>query len=990
MKDKKILNSWSIRKKLLLLLLIIFLPAFGIIVINGLNQRQHEIEDAKNNALLVVQSLATQQEQIASATRTMLSVLAQLPVVQNLDARACNELFRQLHSRYSFYSTILAVRPDGNVFAASTPFEPGTNLSDRKHVKDAIRTLNFSVGEYIVGRVSNVRSLNFTYPVLDKRGKLVAVVIAGFNLNEYARFVSKANMPAGHSVVVADWRGIRLFRVPPRDSSPLGKAISEKAYKIVSGDREYGFFEGPSGEGVDRIYAFRQLRLREGSPPYLYVLVAMPKDKILHEAGIQMVRNLSILGIAAIVGLLVAWILGNFALIEPINRLVAAAQLFGKGEMGTRTGLSHGKDELGRLAESFDDMASLVEMRNAEREISEKRQALANKILETLNGHDKITNLLRRIPLLLKDHAGIEAVSIRLKTEEDFPYFAAQGFSEDFLEKEKTVCAHHEDGEIVRDDCGKPCLECLCGAVIRGRTDSSRPFFTRGGSFWTGHSAQFAAMAKQEQIVESIRGRCMSEGYESIALVPVRAGEEIVGLLQLNDKASGRFDASFVEFLEGVAASIGIALFRKEAEEMVQVSEQRYRTIFERAFEGIFQTTARGKLISVNPALARMYGFPSPEEMLAEVRNLASHPFVRPEDHLKCGRILEDQGYVERYETKMQQRNGNVIWVSFSARAVQDTSGKTAYLEGMVEDITDRKTAELSLRNALKELETEHKELETVLRELQESQNRIIQQEKMASIGQLAAGVAHEINNPTGFIISNLNTLRKYMERVPEFVSIQSEAIEALSRQNGESEGLSLSRVDESRRSLKIDYILEDSQVLIKECLEGADRVKLIVQDLKNFSRVDGAERSAADINKVLDSTLNVVWNELKYKAAVKKEYQEMPLVVCNAGQLGQVFMNILVNAAQAIPEFGEIRVRTWEENGSIHVTISDTGSGIPEGQLGRVFEPFFTTKEVGRGTGLGLSIAYDIVKKHQGEIEVMSSVGEGTTFAVKIPVNGL
>ena len=166
--------------------------------------------------------------------------------------------------------------------------------------------------------------------------------------------------------------------------------------------------------------------------------------------------------------------------------------------------------------------------------------------------------------------------------------------------------------------------------------------------------------------------------------------------------------------------------------------------------------------------------------------------------------------------------------------------------------------------------------------------------------------MAHEINNPMGFIMSNLNSLKKYMMKIPEFITIQSEAIGELSRENGSGEAVRR-RTAEAGRSLKIDYILEDTQSLIKESLDGAERVKVIVQDLKNFSRADEAEYKLADINRILESIFNIVWNELKYKATVKKEYGRIPSVWCNAGQLGQVFMNILVNAAQAMPDHGGI-----------------------------------------------------------------------------------
>ncbi len=280
-------------------------------------------------------------------------------------------------------------------------------------------------------------------------------------------------------------------------------------------------------------------------------------------------------------------------------------------------------------------------------------------------------------------------------------------------------------------------------------------------------------------------------------------------------------------------------------------------------------------------------------------------------------------------------------------------------------------------------LESQHKKLEQAYRELKAAQSQILQSEKMASIGQLAAGVAHEINNPMGFIMSNLGSLQRYVERLLEFIKVQSEAIKEFGVQSSELRD----KIDESRKSLKIDYITEDINNLIKESLDGADRVKKIVQDLKSFSRVDEAEWKMADINAGIESTINIVWNELKYKAKVIKEYGDIPLTKCNPGQINQVFMNMLVNAAHAIEKQGEITVKTWHEDRNIFVSISDTGCGIPEDKISRIFEPFFTTKEVGKGTGLGLSIAYDIVKKHNGDITVESEIGKGTTFTVKIPV---
>ena len=283
--------------------------------------------------------------------------------------------------------------------------------------------------------------------------------------------------------------------------------------------------------------------------------------------------------------------------------------------------------------------------------------------------------------------------------------------------------------------------------------------------------------------------------------------------------------------------------------------------------------------------------------------------------------------------------------------------------------------------NMMHVLEMKNRELEDAYAELKSTQTRILQQEKMASIGQLAAGVAHEINNPMGFISSNLATLGKYAARLAGFIR----ELTGIAEEFGGQE--QLAAVREHKKQWKIDYILDDIEPLIDESLEGAERVKTIVQNLKTFSRIDEADCKPADINDCIEGTLSIVWNELKYNASVRKDYGELPLTMCHPQQLNQVFMNLLVNAGQAIGSHGDIVIKTWSREGSIYVSISDTGSGIPEDKLSKIFEPFYTTKEVGKGTGLGLSITYEIVKKHNGEIMVESEPGKGTTFTVKVPV---
>ena len=296
----------------------------------------------------------------------------------------------------------------------------------------------------------------------------------------------------------------------------------------------------------------------------------------------------------------------------------------------------------------------------------------------------------------------------------------------------------------------------------------------------------------------------------------------------------------------------------------------------------------------------------------------------------------------------------------------------------------------LSVRNALEkrrlllENRAHQMHLELKIREqteqLRTTQAIIIQQEKLAAIGQLAAGVAHEINNPVGFISSNLRTLGKYTERLQSFFAALDPALGSLAAAERTS-------LEEERRQCKIDFLLEDIPALLEECLDGTGRIEKIVQGLKSFARVDDNERQLADLNQCLESAVTIAWNELKYKATLERDFAELPQTLCYPQQLSQVFMNLLVNAAHAIENQGQITIRTAFEQNRLRVVISDTGCGISPANLERIFEPFFTTKEPGKGTGLGMSIAREIINKHEGTIQVSSEVGRGTTFTVELPL---
>jgi signal transduction histidine kinase len=283
------------------------------------------------------------------------------------------------------------------------------------------------------------------------------------------------------------------------------------------------------------------------------------------------------------------------------------------------------------------------------------------------------------------------------------------------------------------------------------------------------------------------------------------------------------------------------------------------------------------------------------------------------------------------------------------------------------------------------ELLLAHEALKEANGRLSQAQDKLVQSEKLASIGQLAAGVAHEINNPIGYIFSNFGTLEKYLADLFEMLA-GYEAAEA------ELAGTPIAaQLKSLRERCELDFLKEDIPTLMSESKEGITRVRKIVQDLKDFSRVDAhQEWGWANLNQGIDSTLNIVNNEIKYKADVVKEYGALPDVYCLPSELNQVFMNLLVNAAHAITaERGVITIRTGVDPvaATAWIEVADNGCGIPKEDLTRIFDPFFTTKPVGKGTGLGLSLSYGIVRKHRGQLEVRSEPGVGTTFRVTVPV---
>ncbi len=296
------------------------------------------------------------------------------------------------------------------------------------------------------------------------------------------------------------------------------------------------------------------------------------------------------------------------------------------------------------------------------------------------------------------------------------------------------------------------------------------------------------------------------------------------------------------------------------------------------------------------------------------------------------------------------------------------------------------KNLDLKVRERTSRLTEALDELQRSHRDLQKAQAQLLQSEKFSAIGQLAAGIAHEINNPIGFINCNLQTLDKYLAHYRPLLSFVQNLVKAINDKNQEKLFQLLSHWEKTRHEINFKFIEGDIGNLIKESREGTEHMRRIVADLCDFASPDKGKEEALNVEALMESILNIVWNEIKYKAQLRKNYGTVPSIVGNPQKIGQVFVNLLTNAAHAIQGKGFITIKTYTKDHQVCIEIGDTGCGIPPEHYTKIFDPFFTTQPVGQGTGLGLSSSYDIVRKSGGDITFSSQVGKGSVFTVMLP----
>jgi PAS domain S-box-containing protein len=454
-----------------------------------------------------------------------------------------------------------------------------------------------------------------------------------------------------------------------------------------------------------------------------------------------------------------------------------------------------------------------------------------------------------------------------------------------------------------------------------------------------------------------LRGKFAQQGVLSIVLLPIRVKDQWYGFIGFDDIEKERaWSEEDTRLLKTAADMIGSYLEKRKVEFALRESEARFRGYVENANDIIYVLTPEGIFSYVSPNWTEILG-----HEISEVEGQSFVPFVHPDDLPACMKFFESviiQGKKRsNIEYRVKHKNGDWRWHRSSASPLKDKEGKTDAFIGIAHDVTEMKQV--------------MEDLEKINRDLKETQTQLAQSEKMASLGQLVAGVAHEINTPIGAVNSMLDTLFRTLNRLKEMC--QRDILKDQQQSPGYDAAFT---------------IISDAENVIKS---GTDRVIDIVTRLRSFARLDEAELKTVDIHKGLEDTLVLIHNEIKHHITLIKDYGRVPPVSCYPGQLNQVFLNLLINGKQAIlahKEKGTITIKTFPRKDHAVIQFIDDGPGIPTENLHKIFDPGFTTKGVGVGTGLGLSICYQIVKNHRGEIRAESPPGQGSTFTIEIPID--
>jgi len=566
-----------------------------------------------------------------------------------------------------------------------------------------------------------------------------------------------------------------------------------------------------------------------------------------------------------------------------------------------------------------------------DKKISEKNQELSMKVMELLNQPGEKLSVIDHIIGLIKRFTEIDAVGIRMKDGDDFPYYVTDGFNEHFIKSENYLCNRDSFGNIIFNEKGEPIIDCLCGKILAGNIDKSLPYYTEKGSFWCNNMSMLTEdNSGKEEICT--RNKCITEGYKSIALIPLKSGNDTAGLLQLNSKRINCFTLEMIKLFETIASSTGIALTRWKAQESLKETKDYLDKVINSVADPIFVKDINHRFVMVNDAECSLLGYKR-EEIIGKT-DYDFFPKEESDVFWEKDDVVFNTGEENVNEEELTNAYGDTRKIVTKKALYKDKKGQK-YIVGITRDITD--------------ITKTQKEKEKIEKQLQQAQ-------KMESIGTLAGGIAHDFNNILGTIISYSEL---GLTTVSDERSVRN-SFEGIIRAGYRARDIIRQILTFSRqtgfemRPISLGHIIKEELPLIRSSLPSTIKIKTIIN-------TDGM--ILADHGQICQILLNLCSNA-------------MDAMAVQGGLLEINLSRININS-----EYTDLKPGDY-----IVLTVTDTGHGMSRHTLERIFDPFFTTKDQTKGSGMGLSVVHGIVKNHGGTIKVSSELNKGTSFQILIP----
>jgi len=883
--------SLSIRKHMIILVVIMTIVPFGIICFAALNQRDHDIQEAKRIAVRLADEIANDQNVLLSGTEQLLSTVAYIPAVQQRDVPAVNALCAAIVNKSPQISNLLLIDSKGLIWASAVPLHGATLAADRRYFQHAVATGSFSSGEYTVGKVILKPALSFGYPIKDASGKVRHVACAAFTLTKYDKLLKMKDLPENTSLLLADHKGTILFSSPSKGN--IGKPDRADLFRRMSEGPDEGTFEGRGTVGVQRFFAYKKLRLGSERAPYMYVRTGIPVSAVLAQTHRGILLNVGLISTILLAAISFAGYISKRGVLDKVVALRDATQKVARGDYDVRVADHVAGGELGALAEAFDDMTQKLAdadrlRRDDELMLKEQNCQLELEMGERQKAQEKLRERERFLRTIIESEP--ECVKM-IDREGNLLMMNRAGL--DMIEAESFEQVQGQN---------------VCPLVV---PEYREAFLSLASNAFEG----IPGVLQFESV--GLKGRHI---WLESHVVPYRdASDQVVAALSITRDITERINS----------------------EKELSLAESRYRRLFETMTDCYGAISLDGNIVECNEAFCSLVGYSADELKTLSYKDITPDRWHGYESAILESQVMQ-RGFSDIYEKEYRHKDGHILPVEVRTFLARDIDGQPVNIWAIIRETSGRKVAE---------------------QERLDLERQLLHAQKLESLGILAGGIAHDFNNLLTAILGNLDLA---LLRLPP----GSQAFENI------------------EQSMKASRLAAD-----------------LTRQMLDYSGKGVFQLALIDLNEV------VLGNSDLFRTVIPKNitltvdaHGDLPQIMADPGQIQQVVMNLLTNAAEAIgANPGVITLETGsaycddvfiqksilaekaDPGTFVYVQVSDNGSGMDPETQQRLFDPFFTTKFTGRG--LGMAATQGIIRSHKGIILLESEKGRGTTFRIMFPV---